>query len=63
MKHQRRAATWRYRLFFAIGLILLTHSALTLLPALWWSDIPPRRCARSDDLVFSGDGLHRMDVV
>lgn len=30
---------WHTRLFFAVGCILLAYSWLTLMPALWWSDI------------------------
>jgi hypothetical protein len=30
---------WHARLFFAVGVILSTYTALTLLPAVWWSDM------------------------
>ena len=42
---RRRLLTWRYRLFFAIGLVLLMWNWLTVLPALWWSNIPSNAAA------------------
>lgn len=53
-KHLRQShlRQWRKRqharLFFAIGVLLAVYTALTLLPALWWSDL-----ARTDALLLT----------